>query len=225
MNTTARSSPAAEPRLRRDAERNRQRILVAAAEAFAEGGLGVTMDQIARRAGVGVGTVYRRFPDKELLIEALFEQRVDELVELAEDALAHEDAWAGLVRFFETFLSLQAADRGLKEVVLSTAHGQDRVRHARARIGPAVRALVERAQAQGGLRPDVSGPDIALVHFMVGAIADYTPDVEPDAWRRLLAIVLDGLRSRRDGPTPLPAPSLRDEQLDRAMAAWRPPAR
>jgi AcrR family transcriptional regulator len=169
--------------------------------------------------------VYRRFPEKELLIEALFEQRLDELVVLAEDALAHEDAWAGLVRFFETFLAVQAIDRGLKEVVLSTAHGQDRVRQARARIGPAVTALVERAQAQGELRPDVVGPDIALVQFMVGAIVDYTHDVEPDVWRRLLAIVLDGLRTRRDAPSPLPTPALRDEQLDRAMGAWRAPAR
>jgi AcrR family transcriptional regulator len=225
MNSTARPSPAAQPRLRRDAERNRQRILAAAAEAFAAGGLSVSMDEIARRAGVGVGTVYRRFPEKELLIEALFEQRLDELVGLAEDALAHEDAWAGLVRFFETFLAVQATDRGLKEVVLSTAHGQDRVRHARARIGPAVRALFERAQAQGELRPDVVGPDIALVQFMVGAIVDYTHDVDPDVWRRLLAIVLDGLRTRRDAPSPLPTPALRDEQLDRAMGAWRAPAR
>jgi hypothetical protein len=109
--------------------------------------------------------------------------------------------------------------------VLSTAHGQNRVRHARARIGPAVRALVERAQAQGELRPDVLAPDIALVQFMVGAIVDYTHDVDPDVWRRLLAIVLDGLRTRRDAPSPLPTPALRDEQLDRAMGAWRALAR
>jgi AcrR family transcriptional regulator len=225
VKTTAGPSPASRPRLRRDAERNRERILHAAAEAFAAGGLAVTMDEIARRAGVGVGTVYRRFPDKELLIDALFEQRLDELLGLAEGALAHEDAWAGLVRFFETFLAVQAADRGLKEVVLSTAHGHERVRQARARIGPAVRALVERAQGQGELRPDVVGPDIALVHFMVGAIVDYTQDVEPEVWRRLLAIVLDGLRTRRDGPSPLPTPPLADAQLDRAMGTWRPAAR
>src|SRR3954449_13048651 len=90
----------AEPRLRRDAERNRERILAAAADAFAEGGLAVTMDEIARRAGVGVGTIYRRFPDKELLIEALFEQRIDELVALAEAAREEPDPFAGLVRSF-----------------------------------------------------------------------------------------------------------------------------
>src|SRR4051812_11232440 len=104
----------AERPLRRDAELNRQRILTAAADAFAEGGLAVTMDEIARRAGVGVGTVYRRFPDKELLIEALFEQRIDELVVLAEAARDEADPFAGLARFFESFVAIQAADRGLK---------------------------------------------------------------------------------------------------------------
>jgi AcrR family transcriptional regulator len=225
VSTTADASPAPERRLRRDAERNRQRILTAAADAFAEVGLSVTMDEIARRAGVGVGTVYRRFPDKEQLIDALFEQRLDELVGLGEAALAEEDPWAGLVRFFESFLALQAADRGLKEVVLSTAHGRDRVRVARGRIAPVVRALIDRAQAEGSLRPDVVGPDIALVQFMVGAVIDYTHDVDPDVWRRLLAIVLDGLRTRRDGPGALPAPPLADEQLDAAMESWRPVGR
>jgi AcrR family transcriptional regulator len=208
--------------LRRDAERNRARILEAAAAAFAEGGLSVTMDEIARRAGVGVGTVYRRFPDKEMLIDALFEQRIDELAGVVESALAQEDAWAGLEQFFETSLAVQAADRGLKEVVLSTAHGQDRVRRARGRLAPLVIELIERAQAQGELRPDVAAPDIALVQFMLGSVIDYTHDVDPDVWRRLLALVLDGLRTRRDGPSPLPTTPLADEQLDRAMGGWRP---
>src|SRR3954451_11483124 len=123
MSAVGSNRPDAEPRLRRDAERNRQRILAAAADAFAEGGLAVTMDEIARCAGVGVGTVYRRFPDKELLIEALFEQRLEELVALAEDALAHDDPWDGLVAFLERLLAVQAGDRGLKEVALGTAHG------------------------------------------------------------------------------------------------------
>src|SRR3954447_23938371 len=118
--TTSDTTRAERP-LRRDAELNRQRILTAAADAFAEGGLGVTMDEIARRAGVGVGTVYRRFPDKELLVEAPFEQRIDEFVALAEAARDETDPFAGLVRFFETFLTVQAADRALKEVGVGTA--------------------------------------------------------------------------------------------------------
>jgi AcrR family transcriptional regulator len=211
--------------LRRDAERNRQRILEAAREGFARRGLGITLDEIARLAGVGVGTVYRRFPDKELLIEALFERRLDELVELAEDALGQQDPWDALAGFLERLLAVQAADRGLKEVALGTTHGQERVRRARGRLAPVVRALIGRAQAAGVLRADVVGPDMALVQFMIGAVIDYTSDVEPDAWRRLLAIVLDGLRTRRDGPSPLPTPPLGDAQLDRAMGRWRPVGR
>src|SRR3954451_23651072 len=144
------------PRLRRDAEGNRERILAAAADAFARGGLGVTMDEIARHAGVGVGTVYRRFPDKEILIEALFEQRIDELVGLAEAARDDPDPFAGLERFFESFLAMQAAARALKEGRLRTRRGQRRVVAARARIAPVVEDLLARAIAAGDVRPDVA---------------------------------------------------------------------
>jgi AcrR family transcriptional regulator len=215
----------AERPLRRDAERNRQRILTAAADAFAEGGLSVTMDEVARRAGVGVGTVYRRFPDKELLVEALFEQRVDELVALAEAARDEPDPFAGLVRFFETFLAIQAADRGLKEVVLGTARGAGRAARARDRIGPIVDELLARAVADGDVRPDVAASDLALIQFMLGALIDFTHDVAPDTWRRVLALVLDGLRPHRDAPTPLPARALDDGEIERAMDAWREQAR
>jgi AcrR family transcriptional regulator len=222
---TTSDTTGAERPLRRDAERNRQRIVAAAADAFAAGGLAVTMDEIARRAGVGVGTVYRRFPDKELLIEALFEQRIDELVALAEAARDDPDPFAGLVRFFETFLAVQADDRGLKEVVLGTARGAGRAARARERIGPIVEHLLARACEAGDVRPDVAASDLALIHFMLGAVIDFTHDVAPETWRRMLGIVLDGLRPGRDAPTPLPARALDERELDRAMDAWRHPAR
>ena len=213
------------PKLRADAARNRTRILAAAAEAFAEGGLAVTMDEIARRAGVGVGTVYRRFPDKDVLIDALFEQRIAELVALAEEARDAPRAWEGLVHFFEAGLALQAADRGLKEVLLSSGHGQERVARARAQIQPVMEDLVTRAKAEGGLRPDVEAPDLGLIQFMLGALADSTRDIDPEQWRRFLAIALDGLRTRRDAPTPLGPGPLDERRFDQAMAAWRTPAR
>jgi AcrR family transcriptional regulator len=225
MEATHPERPRGERPLRRDAERNRQRILAAAADAFAQGGLAVTMDEIARCAGVGVGTVYRRFPDKELLIEALFEQRIDELVALAEVARDDPDPFAGLARFFETFLAVQAADRGLKDVVLGTARGAGRATRARERIGPIVDDLRARACEAGDLRPDVAASDLALIQFLLGAVIDFTHDVAPDTWRRMLAIVLDGLRPSRAAPSPLPAPALDEAQLDRAMDAWRNPAR
>src|SRR5438105_12820922 len=100
--------------LRKDAERNRQRILDAAAELFAQRGLGVTLNDIAHHAGVGVGTVYRRFPDKADLIEGLFEQRIRQIVELADAALADPDPWRGLTGFIERTCELQAQDRAFK---------------------------------------------------------------------------------------------------------------
>ncbi len=99
----------AERPLRRDAERNRQRILQAARELFTERGLSVTLNDIAHHAGCGVGTVYRRFPDKDLMIDALFEERIDEMVELANDGLANPDPWDGLVGFLERSLDAQAS--------------------------------------------------------------------------------------------------------------------
>src|SRR5918997_2384344 len=120
--------------LRRDAERNRVRIVAAAGELFAERGLAVTLDDIARHAGVGVGTVYRRYPDKELLIDALFEERLKALCEAAGAALAVDDPWDGLVLFFERGGELQARDRGLKELLADHAHGGECLLRARDRL-------------------------------------------------------------------------------------------
>jgi len=213
-------STAARP-LRRDAERNRRRILEAAAEAFAERGLTITMDDIAAHAGVGVGTVYRRFPQKDLLIEALFEERVGELVALAEEALHADDPWQGLVGFLERAQALQASNRGLKELVLSTAHGSDRVACVRERLGPLAEELVARAQASGQVRVDVDGSDLPLIQVMLGAVIDVTRDVAPDAWRRMLALMIDGLRAS-EPRTPLPSPALDAGQIDHAMRSWKP---
>jgi AcrR family transcriptional regulator len=214
------STPAARP-LRRDAERNRHRILEAAAEAFAERGLGITMDDIAEHAGVGVGTVYRRFPQKELLIEALFEERVGELVALAEEALDEDDPWQALLGFVERAQALQASNRGLKELVLSTAHGRERVACVRERLGPLADQLVRRAQASGQLRPDLDGTDLPLMQIMLGAIVDATRDVAPETWRRMFALIVDGMRAH-EPRTPLPAPALDSDQIDHTMRSWRP---
>jgi AcrR family transcriptional regulator len=203
--------------LRRDAERNRLRILEAAREAFAEEGLGITLDEIARRAGVGVGTVYRRFPDKQQLIEALFEERVDEVAGLAEEALAGDDPWEAFVTFLRRATSLHAADRGLKEVVLGGAVGQRRIARARARMVPLVTELVRRAQEQGALRQDLAVTDVPLIQFMIASMAERTRDVKPEAWRRYLEIVIDGLHAQRDGTTPLGAAPLDPPDLEVAL--------
>jgi AcrR family transcriptional regulator len=208
--------------LRRDAERNRQRILEAARQGFAERGLSITLDEIARLAGVGVGTVYRRFPNKELLIDALFEERIGEVAAVAEVALRDEDAWSGLRTFLEGAIELLASDRGLRELVLGSAHTPERIIRARGQIKPRVEELVARAQAQGTLREDLDATDLPLILMMLDTVVDTTRAVDPDTWRRTLGIVLDGLAARRDAPSALPAPGLAVEQLDAAIAAWRP---
>jgi AcrR family transcriptional regulator len=206
--------------LRRDAERNRQRILEAARQGFADRGLGITLDEIARLAGVGVGTVYRRFPNKELLIDALFEERIGEIVALGREAAQEEDAWRGLSRFLEEAVGRLAADRGLRELVVGSTYGPDRIVHARSRIKPLVDDMVARAQAQGTLRADVGASDFPLLLMMLDAVVDTTRDINPETWRRALALVIDGLRA--PGTTPLPGAPLEIPQLEQAIRAWRP---
>src|SRR5580765_2828224 len=111
--------------LRRDAERNRQRILAAAAEVFNERGLEVSLDEIARYAGVGVGTVYRRFRTKEELIEALFMDRLDMVAALGEEAFASPDPWAGLVSFMERMAEIMAGNLGLRQMLMLGTYGRD----------------------------------------------------------------------------------------------------
>jgi AcrR family transcriptional regulator len=211
--------------LRRDAERNRQRILEAAREAFADEGLSVTLDEIAQRAGVGVGTVYRRFPDKEQLIDALFEHRMEEFAALAQECLDAQDAWEGLMRFLEQATDQHALDRGFKEVALSGLHGLDRVARARAMMFPLVARLVERAQADGSLRPDFAPTDVPMLQLMLGSLSECTRDADPQVWRRFLGMLTDGLRTTRDGPTALACEALSPAQTQSTMRCWRPSAR
>jgi AcrR family transcriptional regulator len=209
--------------LRRDAELNRQRILRAAAEVFTEQGLQATLDDVARRAGVGVGTVYRRFPDKEALADALFTERLDALVALAEDALAGPDEWGSLVSFLEQAGGLLAADRGLRQLFLFATYGYDRVGRARARMQPLVTKLVTRAQAAGVLRADLRPTDVPLIEFMLAGVAEYARDARPEVWRRYLALLLDGLRPARAGTTALPEQALTPAEIEAAMRT--PPLR
>src|SRR3954449_6757081 len=143
---TQSAAPPTDRPLRADAERNRERILDAAREAFAEGGLDVGLHEIAKRAGVGVGTVYRRFPEKEELIAALFEDRIEDVIAIAEEALAEEDAWTGLEHFLHRTCELQVADHGLHQLVFEGDKAALFAAGARARIAPLVAQLVTRAQ-------------------------------------------------------------------------------
>jgi len=211
--------------LRRDAERNRARLLEAARILFADRGLDVTMDEIAHHAGVGVGTAYRRFGSRHELVGALFEARMEEYVALAEDALREPDPWRGLAGFLERSTAMQAADRGLKDLVFSHVHALERVARVRRRIMPLVEQLVERAQAAGALRGDLAAGDMPLIGLMLSHVFDFSCAADPELWRRYLALVLDGLRAGRPESGPLPRPALDAAQLDAAMTRWRPPRR
>lgn len=218
-------APTSGPRpLRRDAERNRRRILDAARTLIAEVGLDVSHDDIAHAAGVGVGTVYRRFPNKQDLFDELFDERVDDVVALAEAAREVDDPWDGLCAFIVGNLELQAGDQGLKETMLGTARDGDLARRAQRRIGTAVTQLVDRAQASGQLRPDVSVEDFPLIQIMVGAVMEDARTVDPQLWRRALALVLDGYRQ---GPrqAALPGHSPGTDEIERILSRWRPPRR
>jgi AcrR family transcriptional regulator len=211
--------------LRCDAERNRQRILLAARAAFAERGVTVTLDEIAQRAGVGVGTVYRRYANKDDLIDELYEDIVDEIAAVAKAELAQDDPWKGLAGFLEQSLANMASNRALKEILPGgSQRGRERVARARERVTPLASELFERAKQSGRLRPDVTDADMKTIVMMLGAVIDSTRTTQPDAWRRYLGIVLDGLRTRRNAPTDLTpvAPGQPEVDATRGTVTRRP---
>lgn len=209
-----------EPRpLRADAERNRRRILAAASRVFAERGLGASLDEVAVAAEVGVGTVYRRFGDKDGLIEALVEDKIGAVVDLAHACLEDPDPWEGFARFFRGMCAINAQDRGLKEILFSSASGGEMARRGRDSIAPVAIQLLRRAQEAGAVRPDLAGSDMPLLHFAVGHAADRTRDVAPEVWERMATVILDGLRVRRDAPTPMVADPLALADIPRALGA------
>lgn len=212
------------PLLRRDAERNRRRILAAARKLIAERGLGVGYEEIAREADVGVGTVYRRFPTRGGLFHELFQDRVDAVVGILEKALAVEDPWEGLCQFMERDFELQSSDRGLREFMLGRADSTELRQRSRERIQPLVAKLVERAHAAGRLRADIGQGDIEIILAMVGGLMDASIHVEPDLWRRYLAIVLDGIQSgSRHDEVPGKPPDR--PEIERILSGWVPPRR
>ena len=140
--------------LRIDAERNRGRIVEAAQAAFAEHGLDVPLEAVAERAGVGIATLYRRFPGRDDLIAACFEHRLAEYARAAEEALEADDAWTGLAGYVERICAMQSADRGLKDVLTRTFPDARTLEAHRRRGYDLLMRLIERAQDDGSLRRD-----------------------------------------------------------------------
>jgi AcrR family transcriptional regulator len=189
--------------LRRDAQRNRERILEAAREVFAERGVGATLDDVADRAGVGIGTVYRRYANKDALIDELCEDWIDDLVAFAEEALSSRDAWKAFISFLERVEEASAANRALEHLIVESGgpRGHERVARARERLAEPIAALVERAKKQGKLRADFDASDVAVIHAMVAAAVRETCALSPDLWRRYFGLIVDGLASKRSSTT------------------------
>jgi AcrR family transcriptional regulator len=204
---------------RSHARRNHESLVLAAREVFAERGVEASLEEIARRAGVGVGTLYRHFATREALVEAVFERRIGEFVAVAEQAATGPDGWLAFVALLEQTLALQADDRLLKDVFLRTPPGTGRVQQARAEMRRLFEAVLERARAEGGLRDDFAFPDLALLFWSFAPLMDATADAAPDAWRRHLHWLLDGLRAT--SATPPPEPPLTSRQFELSVDALR----
>ena len=218
MTTTDRPGPPAPPtrRLRRDAQRNRDAILTAARQVFCDHGLEAPLDEIARRAGVGIATLYRRFPSRVGLLDAVLADTVQAHVDAAEQALAMDDPWEGFAFYLEQTCRLQAADRGLNDAMGMRFPRAATVEAARRRLFELVAQVVDRAQQAGRLRADLTLEDLAFVTWANTRILQAVrAGGAPDAWRRHLGLLLDGFRAER--ASPLPEPPLSPRQVHRAM--------
>jgi len=185
--------------LRADARRNRKRVLQAARRCMARKGLDAQIEEIARAAGVGVGTVYRHFPTKEHLVEALAMDRFERLAELAREALATEDPWAGFEEFIRASALIQSEDRALSEVLTSRPETMTRAAESVDILG-LVSELMGRGQAAGVIRADADPRDVPML--MCALAGTYrNPHADPE---RYIGIVLDGLRVPGAGHAELP---------------------
>lgn len=181
--------------LRADARRNRERVLEAARAAFAEAGADLPMEEIARRAGVGIGTVYRHFPNKEALLDALLAGQLAIFVERVRRASTKDDAWEGFRDMVREGASQQADDLAFCELVMarrSLSRSED-VARMREQLESETGKLLERAKAEGRMRDDFQVADVSVLFASIaGAIRSSDA---PDAWRRQVEFALDGLRA------------------------------
>ena len=188
--------------LRADAARNREKLLAAAVDVFAERGLDAPLEEIARRAGVSIGTLYNRFPNRDALLDAIFPERLGALNRLADAALADDDPWRGFVTFVEGVLDMQARDRGLGDALSRQGAVTPEVAAACARGFAHVDRIVDRAHRAGRLRADFTVADLSVLVTAMSRFLRETSATAPDAWRRCLAFHLDGLRPEAAHPLP-----------------------
>lgn len=204
----------AERRLRADAARNRAAIVAVARDVFAEYGLEAPLEAIAARAGVGIATLYRRFPTREKLVAAALVEKVAEYAEAARQALAALDPWDGFAGFVERICELQAGDRGLSDLLSMTLSADEQVEELRRTANDLLITVIDRAKAAGTLREDFVGEDLVLLLIATAAVMHVTRADAPEAWRRFVALALDSFSSR--GSPALPDPPS-TAQMTRAM--------
>ncbi|WP_147944019.1 TetR/AcrR family transcriptional regulator [Microbispora hainanensis] len=213
---------AVEKGLRADARRNRDLIIAAAQELFLEEGIDVPLEEVARRAGVGVGTLYRRFPDRDALLRAVGEKNLRRLVDLVETSWREEpDAWHALCRFLRGSVALRIGVLAAKlqphlHQQLRTGPGLNAMRQ---QVIAGVLRMVEQAQADGALRADIGPVDVALLM----TLNVYTPPGmhSEQAMERVVEIMLNGLRA--DAGSPLPGTRLGEDELSHYIAVRFPP--
>lgn len=181
--------------LRKDAMNNRRRILEAAQALFATKGLSPGLNDVAHHAGVGVATVYRRFPTKAELLEQVYAELLEHYVARLESALLIEDAWVAMQSALVTMCEMCASDRGLREMAYGNSGAAFCTARVRERLVIIATTIVERARDQGCVRHDLSHNDILMFGMIAGSVSDVAGAVASDLWRRYVALTLDGVRS------------------------------
>jgi AcrR family transcriptional regulator len=183
--------------MRADALRNRALLLGAARDAFTEKGADASLEDIARRAGVGVGTLYRHFPNRQDLLEAVYVEEVETLCRSAAD-FAGEPAWDALAHWFDRFVDYVATKKALvEEMMASMSKDAPVFRSCHDAIYRAGEPLLARAQQDGVVRPDVEFVDVIRLVSGISMVKNATPD----DIRRVLAMALDGLRYQAPAPS------------------------
>jgi AcrR family transcriptional regulator len=195
--------------LRADAARNREAIVEAARAVFAEQGLDAPLDDIAKRAGTGNATLYRRFPQRADLVAAVFAERMAEHVDAVEAGLADDDAWNGFAGYIRAVGVMQARDRGIADLVTMDLSAAPEVEELRARAYDGLVRLVARAHAAGVLRADFTDQDVVLLLMANAGLVERAHGIADDASARLIALLLDGLRASAATAGPAAPPASR----------------
>jgi AcrR family transcriptional regulator len=194
-----------DPTLRADAQRNRGRIVDAARHVFAEDGLDASLNEVARRAGVGVATLFRRFPTREDLIAATFADPMAEYAALIETALADPDPWHGFCDYVRAVCAMQAGDRGFTDVLTQSFPSAKEFGAQRDEAFRRFTELIERAKQTGGLRQDFVAEDLPMLLMANAGVVAATAGSAPETSPRLVAYLLEAFAAQASEPLPEPS--------------------